>query len=74
MGELLAVLSGKGGTGKTSVCAALACALAEEGGLPGEHPPSLLGGGGQLPVEQNSIILPPGEFCKVCRGIYPFSR
>lgn len=31
MGELLAVLSGKGGTGKTSVCAALACALAEEG-------------------------------------------
>lgn len=31
MGELLAVLSGKGGTGKTSVCAALACALAEDG-------------------------------------------
>ena len=31
LGELLAVLSGKGGTGKTSVCAALACALAEEG-------------------------------------------
>ena len=31
MGELLAVLSGKGGTGKTSVCAALACALAEAG-------------------------------------------
>ena len=31
MGELLAVLSGKGGTGKTSVCAALTCALAEDG-------------------------------------------
>ncbi|HBJ16420.1 MAG TPA: septum site-determining protein MinD, partial [Clostridiales bacterium] len=31
MGEVLAVLSGKGGTGKTSVCAALATALAEAG-------------------------------------------
>ncbi len=31
MGELIAVLSGKGGTGKTSVCAGLACALAEMG-------------------------------------------
>ena len=31
MGELLAVLSGKGGTGKTSVCAGVATALAEEG-------------------------------------------
>ncbi len=31
MGELIAVLSGKGGTGKTSVCAAVATALAEKG-------------------------------------------
>lgn len=31
MGELIAVLSGKGGTGKTSVCAALAAALATAG-------------------------------------------
>jgi len=31
MGELIAVLSGKGGTGKTSVCAAVATALAESG-------------------------------------------
>ena len=31
MGELIAVLSGKGGTGKTSVCAGLATALAEGG-------------------------------------------
>jgi len=31
VGELLAVLSGKGGTGKTSVCAGLATALAETG-------------------------------------------
>ena len=31
MGELLAVLSGKGGTGKTSVCAGIAPALAAEG-------------------------------------------
>ena len=31
MGELIAVLSGKGGTGKTSVCAGTATALAAEG-------------------------------------------
>jgi len=31
VGETIAVLSGKGGTGKTSVCAALATALAREG-------------------------------------------
>lgn len=31
MGELFAVLSGKGGTGKTSVCAGIATALAEAG-------------------------------------------
>ena len=31
MGELIAVLSGKGGTGKTSVCAGIATALAEGG-------------------------------------------
>lgn len=31
MGELIAVLSGKGGTGKTSLCAGIATALAAEG-------------------------------------------
>lgn len=31
MGELIAVLSGKGGTGKTSVCAAVASAIAQSG-------------------------------------------
>ena len=31
MGELIAVLSGKGGTGKTSVCAAVCTALARDG-------------------------------------------
>ena len=31
MGEVIAVLSGKGGTGKTSVCAGVAAALAESG-------------------------------------------
>lgn len=31
MGELIAVLSGKGGTGKTSVCAGIATALADTG-------------------------------------------
>ncbi len=33
MGEVIAVLSGKGGTGKTSVCAGIATALAESGSL-----------------------------------------
>ena len=31
MGKILAVVSGKGGTGKTSLCAGVACALAQEG-------------------------------------------
>ena len=31
MGELIAVLSGKGGTGKTSVCAAVSTSLARMG-------------------------------------------
>ena len=31
MGELIAVLSGKGGTGKTSLCAGISTALAAEG-------------------------------------------
>ena len=31
MGELIAVLSGKGGTGKTTVCAGISCALALQG-------------------------------------------
>lgn len=31
MGELIAVLSGKGGTGKTSLCAGIATALAQQG-------------------------------------------
>lgn len=33
LGEVIAVLSGKGGTGKTSVCAGIATALAESGSL-----------------------------------------
>lgn len=31
MGEIIAVASGKGGTGKTSLCAGLSCALAQRG-------------------------------------------
>ena len=31
MGEIIAILSGKGGTGKTSVCAGLAVAMAQAG-------------------------------------------
>ena len=31
MGELIAILSGKGGTGKTSLCAGIATALAQQG-------------------------------------------
>ena len=31
LGQVLAVVSGKGGTGKTSLCAGIACALASDG-------------------------------------------
>ena len=31
MGELIAIVSGKGGTGKTSLCAGIAQALASSG-------------------------------------------
>src|SRR5699024_4089167 len=46
------------------------CALAEKGGLSGEHPPSLLGGGGHVPLQQKHIILPSGELCKDFRGVF----
>ena len=31
MGEIIAIVSGKGGTGKTSICAGISTALAEAG-------------------------------------------
>ena len=72
MGELFAVLSGKGGTGKTSVCAGIATALAAEGkrvlcidcdvGLRNLDISLGMSEGGSL------------SFQDVCRGDYPLER
>ena len=72
MGELLAVLSGKGGTGKTSVCAGIATALAESGlrvlcidcdvGLRNLDISLGLSDGGAL------------SFLDVCSGAYPLEQ
>lgn len=72
MGELFAVLSGKGGTGKTSVCAGIATALAAEGkrvlcidcdvGLRNLDISLGLSEGGSL------------SFLDVCKGDYPLER
>ena len=72
MGELIAVLSGKGGTGKTSVCAGLATALASEGksvlcidcdvGLRNLDIPLGLSDSGAL------------SFLDICEGDYPLEQ
>jgi len=72
LGELFAVLSGKGGTGKTSVCAGIATALAAEGkrvlcidcdvGLRNLDISLGLSEGGSL------------SFLDVCKGDYPLER
>ena len=72
MGEVIAVLSGKGGTGKTSLCAAIATALAEsdkkvlcidcDAGLGNLELFLGLQGSGAL------------SFADVCMGSYPLSR
>ena len=72
MGELIAVLSGKGGTGKTSVCAGLATALA---GL-GE---SVLCIDCDIVLRNLDIGLGlantgPISFLEVCRGEYSLSQ
>ncbi len=72
MGECIAVLSGKGGTGKTSLCAGLATALAQEGrkvlcidcdvGLR------------NLDISLGMTQLEALSFLDVCRGDYPLAR
>ena len=72
MGELIAVLSGKGGTGKTSVTAAVACALAEAGrrilcidcdvGLR------------NLDISLGLADSCPLSFLDICEGGYPLSQ
>ena len=72
MGELFAVLSGKGGTGKTSVCAGVATALAEEGkrvlcidcdvGLR------------NLDISLGLSDVASLSFLEVCRGDYPLTQ
>ncbi len=72
MGELIAVLSGKGGTGKTSVCAGLASALA----LQGER---VLCIDCDVGLRNLDIALGMSDtaalsFLDVCRGDYPLEQ
>ena len=72
VGELIAVLSGKGGTGKTSVCAGIAAALAASGrrvlcidcdvGLR------------NLDISLGLTDTPSLSFLEVCRGDYPLTQ
>ncbi len=72
VGELMAVLSGKGGTGKTSVCAGIATALAASGrrvlcidcdvGLR------------NLDISLGLSDAPSLSFLEVCRGDYPLTQ
>ena len=72
MGELIAVLSGKGGTGTTAVCAAIATALSQEG-------KKVLcidcdDGRGDLDAYLGLGQLPDLTYGEVCRGLYPLDR
>ena len=72
MGELFAVLSGKGGTGKTSVCAGIATALAAEG-------KRVLCIDCDVGLRNLDISLGMSEcgslsFLEVCQGDYPIER
>lgn len=71
LGQILAVVSGKGGTGKTSLCAAVACALAAEG-------KSVLCmdadvGLRNLDISLGMVDVPAIPFTAVMRGEYPLS-
>lgn len=72
MGQILAVVSGKGGTGKTSLCAGIAVGLADEG-------KSVLLVDLDLGLRNLDLSLGLGEepvipFTAVMRGEYPLSR
>lgn len=72
MGELLAVLSGKGGTGKTSVCAGVATALAASGKrvLCIDCDVGLRNLDLSLGLSDSGAV----SFVEVCRGIYPLQQ
>jgi len=72
LGELFAVLSGKGGTGKTSICAGIATALAAEG-------KRVLCVDCDVGLRNLDISLGMTEggglsFLDICRGSYPLER
>ncbi len=72
LGETLAVLSGKGGTGKTSVCAGIATALAESGR-------TVLCIDCDVGLRNLDISLGMADsgalsFLDICKGDYPLSR
>lgn len=72
MGEVIAVLSGKGGTGKTSVCAGIAAALADSG-----RSVLCIDCDVGLRNLDISLGLPDSgalSFLDVCRGDYPLSQ
>ena len=71
MGELIAILSGKGGTGKTSVCAGIATALARLGKqvLCIDCDIGLRNLDIALGLAQTGAV----SFLEVCRGEYPLS-
>ena len=72
MGELIAVLSGKGGTGKTSVCAGVAAALAASGRkvLCIDCDVGLRNLDISLGLSDCSAL----SFVEVCQGNYPLSQ
>ena len=72
MGELIAVLSGKGGTGKTSVCAGIATALADMGAkvLCIDCDVGLR----NLDISLGLSELPSLSFLELCQGHYELSQ
>ena len=72
MGELIAVLSGKGGTGKTSLCAGIATALASLGEqvLCIDCDIGLQNLDLALGLSQTAAL----SFLDVCSGNYPLSQ
>lgn len=72
MGELIAVLSGKGGTGKTSVCAGVAVALAAAG----RHVLCIDCDVGLRNLDLSLGMSDVGalSFLEVCQGHYPLSQ
>lgn len=71
LGEVIAFLSGKGGTGKTSLCAAVATILAQQGRR-------ILCIDGDVGLRNTDIFLGLSQndalsFLDICRGDYPLS-